>query len=309
MQQLVARREAFSATELSPSLCRWGDATRCCQNAAGTPTSLRELPSPERPHAGQLAVPCPIAHLVSPHGPGVCSGGPGHDSMPSLCFRAPFAHRLQPPETRGDPVGLHEETAHEARRGGSPGRGPEPPCQPPCCEDAAGPAQTLGTAGQRCRRAALLCLGLPPRRCPGTVPASPHRAPAPPATPDPQLCSGSAAAPSESRPAPALTRGPRPSCGRRSSSRAGRAGGLAAALAGRPPRSPPSAGWPLEDSSGGLSPRAAWCREATRSGTHPCGRRPSAGRRCRRGRRRSRRSWIRSGRAGTSGCSWREGAG
>lgn len=43
------------------------------------------------------------------------------------------------------------------------------------------------------------------------------------------------------------------------------------------------------------------------AGTHPCGRHPSAGRRCRRGSCRLRRSWLRSGRAGKSGYSWREG--
>lgn len=96
------------------------------------------------------------------------------------------------------------------RRGGSPGRAhPEPLHQPPHCEDAAGPAQTLRTravpGGQRCSASVS-----PQRRYLGAVPAShPNRfqpgndVPSCPQTPQvPPPSSGFMAEPSESPPGP-----------------------------------------------------------------------------------------------------------
>lgn len=154
---------------------------RCCQHprlAAGT-----HPPRPGRPRAGQLAVPQPSPHRLSPQG--FVLGGLSDASMPWLCFRVPFADQLQPPRAWRGPGGSprsdgpREGNKVKARGEGVPRQGS--PRAPPS-------APQLGAA-LRTQRGLLRPQGLTGRTVPGrqgcsasvspqrrcTVPASPHQ--------------------------------------------------------------------------------------------------------------------------------------
>lgn len=188
-----------------------------CQHpdlAAGTHPPSPDHPSP----CGTVSIP-PIPQASS-LGPGVCSEGLGRVVMPLLYFRAPFADQLQTLETGGDLAGLHEMMAHkrETKSGragkGSPGRAHPEHLHQPC--QSSRTAQPQVPTRCHCRQNSPASVSLQ-HCCPSMVSAFPCQSQSPRNFPIPSLL--------RSLPAPALTLRPRPSCGRRSSSRAGRAGG------------------------------------------------------------------------------------
>lgn len=133
---LLSRLSLPPCNRAVPIPAGWREVTRCCQGAARIPALLQEFTPPGRPCAGQLAVPQPSPHRLSPQG--FVLGVVVTPRCPACILGFPLQISSSRPEPGGDLVGLHKVMAHEretkSRQGGkgSPGRArPEPLHQPP----------------------------------------------------------------------------------------------------------------------------------------------------------------------------------